>query len=468
MRRMAVLAAVALVAGCSSGASHPKAAAPTLTPRSTAPATVSPTPTVPLCPPKYVPPDPNRPVVRLSFTLAADRASLAGTETVAFTPDRAVDDIVLRLWPNDPVTRKYGGRMRITRVQADGLSSYAVTTADTLLRIKLTQQVAANTTLHATVGFTFTLPVGASDRYGTRADATWWASGFPLLAYIRGEGYKTEAPTALFAETATSEEFRLADLAVTAPAGDTVIANGKQTSHRGNTWHFSADNVRDVGVASGHFRFAKTSAAGVPITVAVTRSLPDSATTIAGVIASGVTDHVARLGPFPYAQLNVPVVPDVHGGIEYPGLIYLGTHQLDATPSHEVAHEWFYGLVGDDQGRDPWLDEAFATYIEALHHDRGSYYAGASVPSKGVDKVGAPISYWEKYGEQTYFRSVYLQGATALRNARNAVGASKFDRAVRCYVNRSAHRVATPADLALALRDLPAAVDVLRESGALK
>src|SRR4051812_36243699 len=400
MRRMALVVAAVLVAGCSSSGSHPATTSPTTLPPTTpALVTPNPTPTVAACPTSYQPPDPNRPVVRLAFTLASDRASITGTESVAFTPDRDVDDIVFRLWPNDPVTKKYGGRMRPTRVQADGLSSYDVTTAETLLRIKLNHRVPANTTLHATIGFTFTLPVGASDRYGTRADATWWASGFPLLAYMRGEGYKTEAPTALFAETATSEEFRLADLAVTAPAGDTVIANGQQTSHRGNTWHFSAKSIRDVGVASGHFRFAKTSAAGVPITVAVTRSLPDSAATVAGVIAASLRDHVSRLGPFPFAQLNVPVVPDVHGGIEYPGLIYLGTHQLDATASHEVAHEWFYGLVGDDQARDPWLDEAFATYIEALHHGRGDYYAGAPVPSAGKNKVGAPISYWERYGE---------------------------------------------------------------------
>jgi hypothetical protein len=387
---------------------------------------------------------------------------------VAFTPDRDVDDIVLRLWPNDPVTKKYGGRMRVTHVQVDRLASQAMSSADTLLRIKLTRTAAANTTLNVAVGFTFTLPVGASDRYGTRADASWWASGFPLLAYVRGEGYETEPPTSLFAETATSEEFRLADLAVTAPAGDTVIANGTQTSHHGNTWHFTADNVRDVGVASGHFVLAKTSAAGVPITVAVTRSLPDSATTVANVIATAVRDHVARLGPFPYRQLNVPVIPDVHGGIEYPGLIYLGTNQLDATPSHEVAHEWFYGLVGDDQARDPWLDEAFATYIEALHHGRGDYYAGASVPSAGENRVGSSIAYYEKYGEQTYFRAVYLQGAAALWRARQTVGATAFDRAIRCYVNREAHRIATPRDLATALKELPQAVDILRRAGALK
>jgi aminopeptidase N len=163
----------------------------------------------------------------------------------------------------------------------------------------------------------------------------------------------------------------------------------------------------------------------------------------------------------------VPVVPDVHGGIEYPGEIYLGSHQLDATPSHEVGHEWFYGLVGDDQARDPWLDESFATYVEAIHRGNENYYAGATIPSAGRNRVGQPMTYWEKYGENTYFRSVYLQGATALLNARTAAGAAAFDRAIRCYVNSAAHRVARPGDLVAALRRLPAALGVLRKAGAL-
>ena len=373
---------------------------------------------------------------------------------------------MLRLWANNPQTVQYGGRLKATHVSADGMTSYDVTSDNTLLRIRLARRVRAGTTLHARLGFTLALPVGFSDRYGTRVDATWWGTGFPLLSYVRGEGYATEPPTSLFAETATSEEFRLADLAVTAPAGDTVIANGTPGPRHGNTWHFSAASVRDVAVASGHFRLAHARASGVPVTVGVTGSLPDSAATVARVITAGVRDHVRRLGPFPYAQLNVAVVPDVHGGIEYPGQIFLGTHQLDATPSHEVGHEWFYGLVGDDQARDPWLDEAFATYVEALHRDSGGYYAGAPIPPAGRDRVGAPMTYWEKYGESTYFRSVYLQGATALLQARQASGATSFDRALRCYVNAAAHRVARPAELSAALRHLPAALAVLRRAGA--
>ena len=64
------------------------------------------------------------------------------------------------------------------------------------------------------------------------------------------------------------------------------------------------------------------------------------------------------------------------------------------TASHEVAHEWFYGLVGNDQGRDPWLDEAFATYAEALVRGTGGTYAATAIPTVGRNRVGRPMTFW--------------------------------------------------------------------------
>jgi hypothetical protein len=195
--------------------------------------------------------------------------------------------------------------------------------------------------------------------------------------------------------------------------------------------------------------------------------MSDSESTVLRVITAAVADHVARFGPFPFQRLSVTVIPDLGGGVEFPGAILLGHKQLDATPSHEVAHEWFYGLVGNNQARDPWLDEAFATYVEALDNGQGARYAGATVPAAGRNRVGRPMTYWEDTGEGTYFRAVYLQGATALRAARTAAGATAFDRAIRCYVHATAHRVARPADLARALTGLPTALSTLRRYGAL-
>jgi len=140
----------------------------------------------------------------------------------------------------------------------------------------------------------------------------------------------------------------------------------------------------------------------------------------------------------------------------------LGTNQIkDATASHEVAHEWFYGLVGNDQARDPWIDEAFATYAEALDHGTAHRYLTARIPADGIGRAGAPMTYWE--GRPAYFRSVYVQGAAALLRAR-AGRAVAFDQQVRCYLARGAHRIATTRDVA---RSIPLAVAQLQKAGAL-
>ncbi|MFP5370553.1 MAG: peptidase M1, partial [Actinomycetes bacterium] len=70
-------------------------------------------------------------------------------------------------------------------------------------------------------------------------------------------------------------------------------------------------------------------------------------------------------------------------------------------------------------------------------------------------------------GTGFYFGTVYSKGGAALHAARDAVGAERFDAALRCYVDANAWRIATPDDVGAALADLPAAVAVLTRAGAL-
>jgi hypothetical protein len=50
--------------------------------------------------------------------------------------------------------------------------------------------------------------------------------------------------------------------------------------------------------------------------------------------------------------------------------------------------------VGVNQGRDPWLDESFATYAEALDRGTAERYA-SPVPDGRRPRSGAPMTYWE-------------------------------------------------------------------------
>jgi aminopeptidase N len=128
---------------------------------------------------------------------------------------------------------------------------------------------------------------------------------------------------------------------------------------------------------------------------------------------------------------------------------------------HELAHQWFYAMVGNSQARDPWLDEAFATWAESSV-DGSASDEGLALPGE----VGASTA---DFGadERRYYTTVYGKGGAALAGAAKAVGDGEFVAAIRCYVNANAWRIADPADLAAQLSGLPAATRVLRDAGAL-
>jgi hypothetical protein len=392
--------------------------------------------------------------------------TVTGSERIAFTPDLSVSEIVLRLWAAAPRPARAGGGIDITSTRIDGQAVASRRTAATVLR--LPAQVAAGRTVVVEVGFTLRLPTGINDRFGHRGATAWFGSGLPLLAWERGRGWAVEPATAAFAEASTSEAMALTSLRVRRARGLGVLATGLKIADDGTTAEFHARSVRDVAVAVGAFRTTQVSTGSSVVDVGVASGVNDDPVRTATELVRAVRAHSSRFGPFPFERLAVAVLPDIHGGIEYPGVVLLGTKQtLDATASHEVAHEWFYGLVGDDQARDPWLDESFATYAEALDRGTGPAYERMTIPSGGRGHAGMPMTFWESR-QSIYFRSVYIQGAVALLRARRAAGAAAFDNALRCHVRRNAHRITTPDDLRASLAGLPAAIRVLTAAGALR
>jgi hypothetical protein len=423
----------------------------------------------------YAAPDAKRPVVWNTVDVAADHASLSGHERVKFTPDKDISRLVFRMIPNSPNMKSAGSLMRVHRLVVSGpvqLELRPTTNTTTTLSIALGRTVRAGTTVTTDLWYGVRLPASDLGRVGHANGVAWWGSGAPLLSWERGIGWATQPATTLWGEIATSEEFKLAGLAISAPSADVVFGtghkDGKTAMPGGRTrHHFVAAAVRDIAGAAGPLFPVRRSVDGVQLTVGTAPGVSDNANHVADRMAAAMRAHAARFGPFPYTDLWVPVLPRFAGGIEYPGFIMMGPGEADdATASHEVAHEWFYGLIGDNQARDPWLDEAFATYAEALHRGTGGSYENTSVPSAGYRRVGAPMSYWEQH-QSAYYRSVYVQGAAALLKARRAAGAGRFDYAIRCYVNVYAHRVARPSFVASALASMPEAKKILVFYGAL-
>jgi hypothetical protein len=317
--------------------------------------------------------------------------------------------------------------------------------------------------------FTLSLGEGAFDRFGTDDGVSWWASGAPLLAWEPGVGWARDPFVDVSGETASSP---VADvtLRVSAPERLTVLMTGRQAppsepSAGRRTWTSAEPVARDVSVAVGEFTTTeRTTPGGVRVTAGVLAEPDVPLDRLADWTVQAIADLEERLGPFPYRTLTVPLLPDYGGGIEYPSSI------LMATPArfvlvHEVAHMWFYGMVGNSQFRDPWLDEAFATYAEETLDPPPAARLEDRLALAG--DVGDSMADFADDGSRTYVGIVYGKGGAALHPARDAAGAEAFDAAVRCYVDANAWTIATPDDVGAALADLPGAVSVLVAAGAL-
>ena len=377
----------------------------------------------------------------------------------------------------------------VTGATVDGRPADPVVTAagaptgapGTLVELPLPQCVEAGTPVRAELQFRLVLGEDAGERagYSPSAGLAWFGTAFPLLAWVRGEGWATDPAVDMYGETSTSEDFRLAELLVTAPSWCRVLGTGSAVGTApgavsGTTvYRFTADAVRDVAVSVGRFEVVERQVGVVRLHVGV----PAQGSRVR---AEGWADSVAQmmqrledfLGPYPYADLWVSVLPALDDGVEFPTALQFGDVGRETFPAlvaHEVAHMWFYALLGNNQARDPWLDESFATYAQARAAGQLDSYRLYDVGADVRGELGRPMTYWaDRGGFDRYVNGVYDQGAVALIEGQRRVGEDAFDQAMRAYIDTYAHQVVEPADVEQAFKDVPAVVDLLREAGGLQ
>jgi hypothetical protein len=192
-----------------------------------------------------------------------------------------------------------------------------------------------------------------------------------------------------------------------------------------------------------------------------------------------------RLGPYPYPHLvlvDPPPGAEETGAMEYPAMVALGGRSRVAgtvlpratVVAHELAHQWFMGILASDEAEEPWLDEGLATHVAGLVVDEdlrlvdrpALAFAGIELPALEVPyrwpdaarlglrgEGGEPIHQpaWWFPDLRTYGEAVYLRADLALSTVRNLAGPEVWDRAVGVYARR--HRFGHPT-----ARDFLAAV----------
>jgi len=173
-------------------------------------------------------------------------------------------------------------------------------------------------------------------------------------------------------------------------------------------------------------------------------------------------------GPYPYSELDIIAAPlNNASGVEYPGLILLGEglYTSKSTPpmlpyvtAHEVAHQWWYAVVGNDVLVHPWQDEALATYSAQLYvmkHDPAFYQGALSLYRERVADLEAeqgaqPIdqSVAELVDLQKAYSTIaYLKGDLFFEALREEIGVSAMDAGLQAYYQEFSYQISQPVGL---------------------
>ncbi|MEU3859989.1 M1 family aminopeptidase [Streptomyces sp. NPDC028722] len=370
-----------------------------------------------------------------------------GHESATFTnaSATALGEVYLRLWDN------YHGTcdaMPVKVSNVTGGSAGALSVACTALKIDLPSPLAQGQS--ATIGFDLgiTVPSGA-DRFGHDGAFSFIGNALPVLAVRDSAGWHLDPYT----DNGESFYSLAADFKVTLdhPTSLLVPATGTSTETPGSSGRTvttaTAAKVRDFAWAAGPFtKISGTSAAGVPVNVySVSGISSSSAQSMLSTARTAVDAHAARFGAYPYGELDAVIDNNYwFGGMEYPGFVLdlVSTTAL----THEIAHQWWYGIVGDDEYTSPWLDEAFTDYATDLAQGKTGSNCWSSVSwASSTEKITNSMAYWDAHSSR-YSTVVYGYGKCALHDLRRVLGDTAMAKLLKDYASAHWYGVSTTAE----------------------
>jgi len=390
---------------------------------------------------------PAAPAYTVNLTSNTTGKGWTGHESVTFTnaSSTALSEVYLRLWDN------YHGTcsaMPIVVSNVSGGTAGSLSVGCTALQISLASPVAQGQS--ATIGFdlAITVPSGA-DRFGYDGSFVNIGNALPVLAVKDGSGWHLDPYT----NNGESFYSLAADFKVTLdhPTSLLVPATGTSVDTAGSSGRTvttaTASKVRDFAWAAGPFtKISGTSAAGTAINIySVTGISSSDAQSMLSTAKSAVDAHAARFGAYPYGELDAVIDNNYwFGGMEYPGFVLdlVSTTAL----THEIAHQWFYGIVGDDEYNSPWLDESFTDYATDLAQNITGANCWNNVSwASSAENITNSMAYWDAHSSR-YSTVVYTYGKCALHDLRRVLGDTAMANLLKNYATSHWYGVSTTAE----------------------
>jgi hypothetical protein len=377
------------------------------------------------------------------------------------------------------------GSCEVTRMQsADGRDLLAHAEHElvphdyTQLRVPLAQPLQPGAALDLTVEFRVQLPEIVA-RSGYAGSFHMLGQFYPKLARLEDDGFVS------FPYHGLGEFY--ADFAdyvwqVRVPARYRIASSGERVSSvvqdGERREHFVAKRVHDIAWAAfPYFDPLQTRISSIALSVYAPPGYRAAQERQAHVLAAAVRYFETRYGSYPYPHLTVIIPPaeaSRAAGMEYPTLFtsagafwalpnWLPDLGHDLVSVHELAHQWFSGMLASDEVRYPLLDEGLAEwasldFLRVYYAQPPNLFARLRPPFGVFDLLRA-LFLWRgqttpssllaatSYNFNTLGPAVYMRPALTFEAIAQRYGRDKLDAALMRYSREQRFHHPVPADL---------------------
>lgn len=255
------------------------------------------------------------------------------------------------------------------------------------------------------------------DRTGAIGDYFFVSQWFPKLGVFEAGGWTAHQ---FFANSEFYSDFGRYDVRMTVPSGWQVGATGREQSRadagNGTTTHrYVQDDVHDFAwTTSPDFiekrqRFEHAGLPPVEMRLLLQPEHDGLADRHFAATAAALRYYGEWYGPYPYGHITIvdPAFQSDSGGMEYPTIFTAGARWLSPRGSndpeyvvvHEAGHQWWYGMVANNETERAWLDEGLNEYSDSR------VQAEALQPNYYVQRFFGDFIPWQ-------FRDIPLKRAT--------------------------------------------------------
>ena len=414
---------------------------------------------------------------------------LTGQQKVTYTNNEKIsfDSLYFHLYPNAFKTEKNApfnknemkkaypkgfetGYIHINTIKSDekALKHTIMGLGDSVLKVDLSKELKPGEKIEIVFEFYVKIPPSCG-RFGYGKDTINLGNWYPVIAVFDKKGWNLDPYYAIGDPFySNTSNYRVSILApkeyILASSGNLIKKeeiNGKLR------WTLEANNVRDFAmIMSGKFHVLTDEVNGVKI---YAYSIGEEFGPLALETARDAIEIFGNLyGKYPYEQFSVAASDFFIGGMEYPNLVFIdktlytedAKQMMEYVIAHEVGHQWWYGIVGNDEVNEPWLDEALTEYSTVLYYENKYgketkdrvyknmiakyYYAYENSQPKKEMIVYRGIKEFQDSLE--YQMLVYYKGAMFMENLRKELGDDVFFKAMRVYFDKYKYKNATTED----------------------